>query len=112
MACLAAYTSYLGTLPVVFANVQAEPMEPRLVGSSGGNVDRAEAADVSAKVGAPRNADIILQHGDRLVIPDGVGAGVSTVWQVIGPRLFDTNNSLTPGWPIPCTGSRFCQPST
>jgi hypothetical protein len=90
--------TYLGMLEVVFTGVQAEPIEPRLTGSGGGSVDRGEAADVSGKVGAPRNAAILLQHGDRLVVPDGVGAGDSTVWQVIGPRLFDTNNSLTPGW--------------
>jgi hypothetical protein len=89
--------TYLGTLDVVFSNVAAQPLEPRLTGTSGGNVDRAEAADVSGKVGAPINAAIQLQHGDRLVITDGLGGGASVVWQVIGPRLFDTPNSLT-GW--------------
>ncbi|HWF28708.1 MAG TPA: hypothetical protein VG327_10080 [Mycobacterium sp.] len=89
--------SYLGTLDVVFSNLQTQPIEPRLSGSGGRGVDRGEAADISGQVGAPRDAEIQLRHGDRLVVEDGVGSGDSTVWQVSGPRLFDTPNSLT-GW--------------
>lgn len=89
-------STYLGTLNVVFVDLQAEPIEPRLTGSGGGSVDRAEAADVSGRVGAPRNAEILLRHGDRLVIPDS--EGYSLTYQVVGPRLFDYPNSLTPGW--------------
>lgn len=90
-------TTYLGTLSgLVFTDAQAQPIEPRLSGSSGGNVDRSETADVSGRVGAPRNAAIRLRHGDRLVVPDGDGHG-QLCYQVVGPRLFDDANSLT-GW--------------
>ena len=86
---------FLGTLDVVLSDMQAEPIEPRLTGSGGGSVDRAEAADVSGRVGAPRNAAILLRHGDRLVITDS--EGYSLTYQVVGLRLFDYPNSLT-GW--------------
>lgn len=88
-------STYLGTLRVVFTDMQAEPIEPRLTGSGGGSVDRAEAADISGRVGAPRNAAILLRHGDRLIVPDS--EGYSLTYQVVGPRLFDYPNSLT-GW--------------
>jgi hypothetical protein len=86
----------LGTLDVIFSSVQAEPIEPRLTGSGGGSVDRAEAADINAIVGAPRNASFRLRHGDRLVVTDT--DGFSLTYQVTGLRMFDGPNSLTPGW--------------
>jgi hypothetical protein len=58
-------------------------------------VDRAEAADVSTMIGAPRNAAILLRHGDRVVIADSEGYGL--YWQIVGPRKFDYPSSLT-GW--------------
>lgn len=90
--------TYLGTLPIALSGVQAEPILPRLTGSGGGSVDRAEVADMNLLIGAPRNAAIKLRHGDRLVVPDSDGDGTSLVVQVVGPRLFDAPNSLTPGW--------------
>ena len=87
---------YLGTLDVTISNTLAEPIMPRLTGSGGGSVDRAEAADVSTMIGAPRGAGIILQHGDRVVIMDSEEVGL--YYQVVGPRLFDWPNSLNPSW--------------
>jgi hypothetical protein len=39
-------------------------------GSTGGVVDRADVGSVAGLIGAPRNASILLQHGDRLTIPN------------------------------------------
>ena len=89
-------TTYLGTLDVVLSETQSNPVEPRLTGSGGGNVDRSETADVEVLLGAPRNAAILLRMGDRLVIADSEGFGMR--YHVIVPRLFDSPNSLTPGW--------------
>ncbi len=89
---------YLGKLEVVISNLMSEPIEPRLTGSGGGSVDRAEAADITAQIGAPRDGgpnNILLQHGDRLVIADSSGRAL--YWQIVGPRNFDWANSLT-GW--------------
>ena len=90
--------TYLGPLRIALSGVQAEPILSRLTGSGGGSVDRAEAADVNLMIGAPRHAAIKLRHGDRLIVPDSDGDGTSLVVQVVGPRLFDAPNSLTPGW--------------
>ena len=87
--------SDLGTLDVVLNDAQAMSVEPRLTGSGGGNVDRSETADVVSQVGAPRHAEILLRHGDRLVITDSDGYSVR--YRVVGPRLFDYPNSLS-GW--------------
>jgi hypothetical protein len=90
---------YLGTLNVVLSDMQSEPIEPRLTGSGGGSVDRAEAADIQANIGAPIDggADgILLKHGDRVVIEDSTDDGL--YYQIIGPRRFETNNSLCPNW--------------
>lgn len=87
--------TFLGQLAIVLADSMAEPIEPRLTGSGGGSVDRAEAADLTATIGAPIVADIILQHGDRLVIED---SGFGVYYQISGPRRFATPNSLSPNW--------------
>jgi hypothetical protein len=92
---LYAGASCLGTLDVTFANTQATSVEPRLTGTGGGNVDRSETADVKSLVGAPRRAEILLRHGDRLLIADS--EGYSLRYRVVGPRLFDYPNSLS-GW--------------
>lgn len=88
--------TYLGTLPVVLSGVQSELIEPRLTGSGGGSVDRAEASDISGMVGAPRDAAFKLRHGDRLVVTDT--DGISLTYQVSGLRQFDWANSLNPSW--------------
>jgi hypothetical protein len=85
--------TYLGTLDVVLSGVQSELIEPRLTGSGGGSVDRAEASDISGMVGAPRDAAFKLRHGDRLVVTDT--DGISLTYQVSGLRQFDWPNSLT-----------------
>jgi hypothetical protein len=87
--------TFLGSLDIVLADSMSEPIEPRLTGSGGGSVDRAEAADVTATIGAPIVANIILQHGDRLVIED---SGFGLYYQISGPRRFATPNSLSPNW--------------
>jgi hypothetical protein len=87
--------TYLGELTIVLSDSQSEPILPRLTGSGGGSVDRAEAADVSVNIGAPINAEILLQHGDRIVIVD---AGFGLYYEVFGPRRFATPNSLCPNW--------------
>jgi hypothetical protein len=85
----------LGTLDVVLSNTQSMSVEPRLTGSGGANMDRSETADVVGLVGAPRHAEILLRHGDRLEIADSEGYGIR--YRVVGPRLFDSPNSLS-GW--------------
>ena len=86
---------YLGTLDVVMNDGQSVPVEPRLTGTGGSNVDRSETADVVSQVSAPRHAEILLRHGDRLLIADS--EGYSLRYRVIGPRLFDYRNSIS-GW--------------
>lgn len=88
-------TTYLGMLDVVMNDGQSVPVEPRLTGTGGGNVDRSETADVVSQVGAPRHAAILLRHGDRLLIADS--EGYSLRYRVIGPRVFDYPNSIS-GW--------------
>lgn len=85
--------TYLGTLDVVLSGVQSELIEPRLTGSGGGSVDRAEASDISGMIGAPRDAAFKLRHADRLVVTDT--DGISLTYQVSGLRQFDWPNSLT-----------------
>jgi hypothetical protein len=87
--------TYLGELEVVFADTQSDAILPRLTGSGGGSVDRAEAADVSTTIGAPRNAAIKLRNGDRLIVTDD--EGYSLVWAIVGPRRFDYPSSVS-GW--------------
>ncbi|MFD6198387.1 hypothetical protein ACFWE3_16970 [Mycobacteriaceae bacterium NPDC060252] len=48
---------------------------------------RGEVASTQGLVGAPRDAAIKLQHGDRLVM-------MGTTYQISGPRLFD-DDSIT-----------------
>jgi hypothetical protein len=86
--------TYLGTLQVVVADTQSEAILPRLTGSGGGSVDRAEAADVSTTIGARRDAAIKLRNGDRLIVTDD--EGYSLVWAIVGPRRFDYVSSF--GW--------------
>jgi hypothetical protein len=62
----------------------AELREGKFI-TGGGNVDREEAADVAGVVGAPRHADILLRHGDRLLIADSEGYAIR--YQVVGERL-------------------------
>jgi hypothetical protein len=94
--------TYLGQLEVVLAGTQAEAILPRLTGSGGGSVDRAEAADVTSTIGAPRNAAFKLQNGDRVVIADETGQGL--VYAVVGPRLYATQIRC-PGGGIASTSS-------
>jgi hypothetical protein len=82
--------AFLGTLNVVLSNTSSMSVEPRLTGSGGANLDRSETADVVSLVGAPRNAKILLQHGD-LLAAEGMDL------KVVGPRLFDYPNSVS-GW--------------
>jgi hypothetical protein len=87
--------SFLGTLEVLISQSQPELIAPRLTGSGGGSVDRAEVSDVATVIGAPIAAAVLLQHGDRLLIED---SGYGGYYQVFGPRRFDTPNSLCPNW--------------
>lgn len=87
---------YLGTLEIVLSDSTSEPVLPRLTGSGGGSVDRGEFSDITVVIGAPIGAEILLQHGDRLVITD-VGSG-GLYYEISGPRRFDTPNSLCPNW--------------
>jgi hypothetical protein len=62
-------------------------------GSTGGVVDRADAGSVQGLIGAPRNASILLQHGDRLVIQNSTQT-VGFIYGIYGPRLYDYPNPL------------------
>jgi hypothetical protein len=70
-------------------------MSPRALGSgqTGGVIDRADVGSATGLIGAPRNASILLQHGDRLVIPNSTQT-VGFVYAIYGPRLFDYPNPL------------------
>lgn len=62
-------------------------------GSTGGVVDRADVGSVQGLIGAPRNASILLRHGDRLVIQNSTQT-VGFVYSIYGPRLYDYPNPL------------------
>lgn len=62
-------------------------------GSTGGVVDRADVGSVQGLIGGPRNASILLQHGDRLTIPNSTQT-VGFVYSIYGPRLYDYPNPL------------------
>ena len=62
-------------------------------GSAGGMVDRADVGSVQGLIGAPRNASILLRHGDRLEIPSSTEA-VAFRYSIYGPRLSDYPNPL------------------
>jgi len=48
---------------------------------------------VQGLIGAPRNASILLRHGDRLVIQNSTQT-VGFVYSIYGPRLYDYPDPL------------------
>ena len=50
---------------------------------------------MQVQIMAPIDAEILLTHGDRVVVPDSTGRALT--YQVYGPRNHSWRNSLT-GW--------------
>jgi len=63
-------------------------------GQAGGVIDRADVGSATGLIGAPRNASILLRHGDRVAINSSTGEA-AFVYAIYGPRLYDQPNPLT-----------------
>jgi hypothetical protein len=84
----------LGTIPdLIIGDLAVMSLRALGSGSEGGVVDRANVGSVQGLIGAPRNAAILLQHGDRLAIPNSTQT-VGFVYAIYGPRLYDYPNPL------------------
>jgi hypothetical protein len=84
----------LGTIPnLIVGDLAVMSLRALGSGSTGGVVDRADVGSVQGLIGAPRDASILLQHGDRLVIQSSTQT-VGFVYSIYGPRLFDQPNPL------------------
>lgn len=83
--------TYLGTLNVVLADPTVESLSRGVdTQTAGGNPQsRGNVASVDALIGGPTGAPIILQHGDIVYTPEGVG------YETWGPRVYGNANVVT-----------------
>jgi hypothetical protein len=86
----------LGTISGLIIGEDLAVMSLRALGSgsTGGVIDRADVGSATGLIGAPRNASILLRHGDRVAINSSTGEA-AFVYAIYGPRLYDQPNPLT-----------------